>query len=239
MKHTNTATFRRSWAPLLVLLTTAVTLGCDQKHSQGPAAPQLITDEAREVDGPEAVIIDLRIGATSSFTLDDTWSVVSSPDDDIVQLDADSVGRAVYDDEDGGGVEPGPIIVRYTLVARGVGSTSLRMAQQGATASKTKSWTIRVKAAAPSETKPSGLLRALQNGDRACNVVLMTDAGELSIEGEFDLCEGGSHDATPLLGQRVTWTTEKAAVQSASCQGDPECTDSETIDVVNTLMPLR
>ncbi len=88
---------------------------------------------------------------------------------------------------------------------------------------------------APGAAAPTGTLKELQNGDRACYVVVDTDAGEQSIEGSFDLCEGGPHDATALIGQRVTWTTEKANVLAASCEGDMDCGKSDEVELIITL----
>jgi hypothetical protein len=82
---------------------------------------------------------------------------------------------------------------------------------------------------------PAGILKDLQNGDRACYVILEVDGQEQSIEGDFDLCAGGPKDATALVGKRVTYTTERANVQAASCQGDPDCSDSDAVDLVVTI----
>lgn len=90
--------------------------------------------------------------------------------------------------------------------------------------------------ATPAASANRGTLKDLQNGDRACYVILDTAAGELSLEGDFDLCAG---DATALIGQDVTWTTTKANVQAASCQGDPSCTDSDEVDLVDSIAPAN
>jgi hypothetical protein len=82
---------------------------------------------------------------------------------------------------------------------------------------------------------PVGTLRSLENGDRACYVVVETDAGEQSIEGDFGLCPGGDHDATGLIGQRVTWTTTKANVLAAACEGDADCGQSDEVGLVTTI----
>lgn len=75
-------------------------------------------------------------------------------------------------------------------------------------------------------------LKALENGDRACYVVVESAAGEQSIEGSFELCAGGPQDASALIGQRVTYTTERANVQAAACEGDPDCGQSDEVDLV-------
>ena len=85
---------------------------------------------------------------------------------------------------------------------------------------------------------PVGTLKDLQNGDRACYVILDFDGQEQSIEGDFDLCAGGPKDATALIGKRVTYTTERANVQAASCQGDPECSDSDTVELIVTIIEV-
>ena len=82
---------------------------------------------------------------------------------------------------------------------------------------------------------PTGTLMELQNGDRACYVIVDTDAGEQSIEGDFELCPGGGHDASALIGQRVTWTTQKANVLAASCEGDVDCGKSDQVDLITTI----
>jgi hypothetical protein len=95
------------------------------------------------------------------------------------------------------------------------------------------------KAAAPATPAPAGgptgTLKELQNGDRACYVVVEVDGADQSIEGDFELCPGASQDASGLIGQRVTWTTKKANVQAASCQGDPDCADSDEVDLIVTI----
>ena len=47
--------------------------------------------------------------------------------------------------------------------------------------------------------------------------------------GQLELCAGGTYDATPLVGQRVRIAT--------SCQGNPDCADSETVDLVVAILP--
>src|SRR4051812_5330360 len=66
--------------------------------------------------------------------------------------------------------------------------------------------------AAPAPTSgPGGTLKELQNGDRACYVVVTTDTGEdQSIEGDFELCPGGARDASALIGRKITWTTTRS-----------------------------
>lgn len=82
---------------------------------------------------------------------------------------------------------------------------------------------------------PQGVLQGLENGDRACYVQLETAAGQISIEGDFDLCPGGPRDASKLVGKAVITTTEKASVLAASCGGDVDCGKSDVVDVVTEI----
>jgi hypothetical protein len=92
--------------------------------------------------------------------------------------------------------------------------------------------------AAAAPAPPTATLRGLGAGDRACYVLLETAAGEVSQEGDFELCPGGTRDATPLIGQRVTWTTERANVLAAACEGNPDCGLSDEVDLVVRLEPV-
>lgn len=89
--------------------------------------------------------------------------------------------------------------------------------------------------ASPPQPPASAVLQALQNGDRACYVVVRVGSEEQSLEGDFDLCEGGAKDATALIGKPVTYTTKKAKVLAASCEGDMDCGKSDEVDLVVTL----
>ena len=87
----------------------------------------------------------------------------------------------------------------------------------------------------PVEAVPAAaraVLKELQNGDRACYVILTTDNGEQSIEGDFELCPGASRDASALIGKAVSYRTEKANVLAESCQGDVDCGKSDQVDMI-------
>lgn len=76
-------------------------------------------------------------------------------------------------------------------------------------------------------------LTGLENGDAACYVDVIDPSGtQQNFPGDFELCAGASHDATGLIGKSVVLTTEKGSVLSASCQGDPACTQTDTVDLV-------
>src|SRR5687767_2874234 len=81
---------------------------------------------------------------------------------------------------------------------------------------------------------PSGdvvTLVDVSQGDAACYVVVRgADGVEATHPGTFDLCEGGGADASGLMGQQVILTIEKQNMMAASCEGDPECPDTEEVD---------
>ena len=78
-------------------------------------------------------------------------------------------------------------------------------------------------------------LKELQNGDAACYVVVVDGTEEKSLPGDFELCKGGAHDASALIGKHVTFKTEKQNVLAASCQGDVDCGKSDQVDLVTTI----
>jgi len=79
---------------------------------------------------------------------------------------------------------------------------------------------------------PADVLVGLENGDRACYVVVRRAGGEQRQEGDFALCGGGEHDASQLIGKPVRLKTRKAKVLAASCEGDMDCGKSDEVDLV-------
>lgn len=79
-----------------------------------------------------------------------------------------------------------------------------------------------------------GVLLSVFEGDRACYLTLGEDTGEeidameaeIDVMASFDLC--GPPD---LTGRRVRVTIEPAKVMAMSCEGDPSCPDTETVEL--------
>ncbi|MCE3003621.1 MAG: hypothetical protein LW860_13125 [Xanthomonadaceae bacterium] len=82
------------------------------------------------------------------------------------------------------------------------------------------------------ESKPStGTIVSLVNADTACAVELRDDDGAVRHESaDFELC----FQQPSLVGRRVALTWTEANVMAESCQGDPECGDSERIALIAT-----
>ena len=96
-----------------------------------------------------------------------------------------------------------------------------------------------VPAAAPGPA-PSGprqdtaVVRSLTDGDRGCYVVLEDERGErFDRIAPFELCE-----RRELVGRRARITFGPGAVAADSCQGSPECTESDTVEVLKSAEAL-
>lgn len=72
------------------------------------------------------------------------------------------------------------------------------------------------------------LVKSLQPGDRACYIELENAKGETSNEfASFEICEQSN-----LVGQRVRLTRKSAPIMAMSCEGRPDCTESETVNLI-------
>lgn len=79
-------------------------------------------------------------------------------------------------------------------------------------------------------------LKELQNGDAACYVIATKASGEeVNYAGSFELCQGGTADASALIGKPVKLTIGREKILAGSCQGDPECKDTEEVDFVTAV----
>ncbi len=87
-------------------------------------------------------------------------------------------------------------------------------------------------ATVPIKSGGVGTLKHLQNGDRGCYVTIENTHGTTSSAGDFELCKGGQHDATQLIGKRVAIKMQARSVQAAACAGDPACTKTDTVNLI-------
>jgi hypothetical protein len=80
----------------------------------------------------------------------------------------------------------------------------------------------------------SVIVRGLTAGDRACYLEVEDGDGQRREEmAAFELCERDD-----LTGRKVRLRFEKAQVQAESCQGNPDCTETETVDLVHAVEML-
>ncbi len=80
----------------------------------------------------------------------------------------------------------------------------------------------------------TAVVRSLTDGDRGCYVVLEDEQGaRFDRIGPFDLCE-----RRELVGRRVRLTLGPGEVLADSCGGSPECTASDTVEVLKSAEAL-
>jgi hypothetical protein len=78
-------------------------------------------------------------------------------------------------------------------------------------------------------------LVSMENGDRACYLTVRPDGEpERTDMADFGLCE-----RTDLVGQRVALTVTPSQVMAESCQGNPECPDTEQVNLVTGIDPAE
>ena len=76
-------------------------------------------------------------------------------------------------------------------------------------------------------------LVSMDNGDAACYLNVVTDSGEERTEyADFRICERDD-----LVGQRVRLTATPSSVMAPSCGGNPECADTEMVNLVTGIDP--
>jgi hypothetical protein len=77
--------------------------------------------------------------------------------------------------------------------------------------------------------RANGLVKELQNGDASCVMVMTDTRGEEFIESaDFELC----FQEPSLIGHWVALSYRMENVMADSCQGDPECGDTQRIALV-------
>lgn len=88
--------------------------------------------------------------------------------------------------------------------------------------------------AAPTTAAPSYTLRRIVLGDRACYIDLQAVDTEIEKRlADFGVCS--QTEVEDLIGKRVQIEVGQARVMAASCEGDPECEDVESVELVTRL----
>lgn len=77
-------------------------------------------------------------------------------------------------------------------------------------------------------------IRTLTPGDRACYVGVQAGEGPVrEEEAAFELC-----DRMTLIGKQVRLEREMTEVMARSCEGNPECTDRDTVNLIVSAEPV-
>ena len=76
-------------------------------------------------------------------------------------------------------------------------------------------------------------LISVESGDAACYLNVRDAEGtEEALAADFELCPGGTSDASRLVGRKVVLERRPERVMADSCEGDPECEKTETVELV-------
>ena len=85
------------------------------------------------------------------------------------------------------------------------------------------------------ETVPTrAVVTDMESGDRACYVTLRTDGGgSQTVYADYSVC-----DSNALIGRRVQLEYAPDEIIAESCEGDPECLDTETVALAVVARPI-
>lgn len=85
------------------------------------------------------------------------------------------------------------------------------------------------------ETVPTrAVVTDIESGDRACYLTLRTDGGGAeTVSADYSVC-----DSNVIVGRRVQIDYEPSDVMAASCQGDPDCLETETVALAILARPI-
>ncbi|MGB3200263.1 MAG: hypothetical protein WBA99_05140 [Nodosilinea sp.] len=79
----------------------------------------------------------------------------------------------------------------------------------------------------------TGTIQSLTAGDRACYVEVINNQRQRFTEfADFEICEQN------LVGQRVQLTYEPGNIQAVSCQGNPDCAETETVMLITQVQVI-
>ncbi|MAQ92905.1 hypothetical protein B1759_15205 [Rubrivirga sp. SAORIC476] len=85
------------------------------------------------------------------------------------------------------------------------------------------------------ETVPArGVVTDMQSGDVSCYLTVRTDDGASdTVHADYSVC-----DSNVILGRRVQIEYAQGDVLADSCEGDPECLDTETVALAIVAQPI-
>lgn len=79
-----------------------------------------------------------------------------------------------------------------------------------------------------------GVATDMQSGDVSCYLTLRTDDGaEETVHADYSVC-----DSDAIVGRRVQVEYVEGDVLAESCEGDPECLDTETVALAIVAEPI-
>ncbi|WP_412060742.1 hypothetical protein [Rubrivirga sp. IMCC45206] len=79
-----------------------------------------------------------------------------------------------------------------------------------------------------------GVVTDIESGDRSCYITLRTDTGATeTVHADYSVC-----DTNVIKGRRVQIEYVPDTILAASCEGDPDCLDTETVALAVVAMPI-
>jgi len=106
-----------------------------------------------------------------------------------------------------------------------------QMGQAGYWVWKYPNWYVWAKKAQLSDKVTIGTVLSMEAGDRGCYVEFTDNNGKNHSEmAAFEICE-----QTDFIGKKVKFSYTKESIMASSCAGDPECTQSETVWLINDM----
>lgn len=80
-----------------------------------------------------------------------------------------------------------------------------------------------------------GVVTDMESGDVSCYLTLRTDEGATqTVHADYSVC-----DSNAILDRRVQIEYAPNDVLAASCEGDPECLDTETVALAIVAQPIQ
>lgn len=85
------------------------------------------------------------------------------------------------------------------------------------------------------QTVPTrGVVTAIESGDISCYVTVRTDDGaSQTVHADYSVC-----DSNVIVDRRVQIEYVEGQVTAASCEGDPECLETETVPLAVVAEPI-
>ena len=85
------------------------------------------------------------------------------------------------------------------------------------------------------QTVPTrGVVTDIESGDVSCYLTLRADGGSTeTVQADYSVC-----DSNVILDRRVQIEYVEGDVLAASCEGDPECLDTETVALAVVAEPI-
>ena len=84
------------------------------------------------------------------------------------------------------------------------------------------------------EVPARALVVDMESTDRLCSLVLREDGADQTVYADYSVC-----DSNALIGQRVQIEYAPDRIPAASCDGDPDCLDTETVALAVVATPIE